>query len=105
MCIRDSLSTLGVPSPYSLLTVDRSALVATPYHRLANQARELARGADRHGSCGMGVGETVAYSLDHPDDVVRFGDLSNPVVLRRKLDQLQANLRDLIGPAAPLVDD
>jgi adenylosuccinate synthase len=43
----DHLSTLGVPSPYSLLTVDRSALVATPYHRLANQARELARGADR----------------------------------------------------------
>jgi adenylosuccinate synthase len=102
----DHLSTLDVPSPYSLLAVDRSALVATPYHRLANQARELARGADRHGSCGMGVGETVAYSLDHPDDAVRFGDLSNPVVLRRKLDQLEAFLHSLYpGMAAPPVDD
>jgi adenylosuccinate synthase len=101
----DHLSTLGVASPYSLLTVDRSALVATPYHRLANRAREIARGADRHGSCGMGVGETVAYSLDHPDDAVRFGDLSNPVGLRRKLDQLEANLHDVIGPVAPPVDD
>jgi adenylosuccinate synthase len=101
----DHLSTLGVPSPYSLLAVDRAALVATPYHRLANQARELARGADRHGSCGMGVGETVAHALDHPDDAVRFGDLTNPVVLRRKLDQLAAFLRSTGTFAHPPVDD
>jgi adenylosuccinate synthase len=108
----DHLSTLGVPEPYSLLTVDRTALIATPYHRLANQARELARGAARHGSCGMGVGETMAHALDHPADAVRFGDLSAPVVLRRKLDQLHAWLADLLTdlgvidlPAAPPVED
>ena len=83
-----------------MLAVDRDALVATPYHRLANQARELARGAARHGSCGMGVGETVAHALDHPSDALRFGDLSRPVVLRRKLRAIRESLGPLAGARA-----
>lgn len=34
----------------------------TPYHQAANRARETARGASRHGSCGMGIGETASYA-------------------------------------------
>jgi adenylosuccinate synthase len=102
----DHLSTLGVADPYGLLTVDARALVATPYHRLANQAREMARGSARHGSCGMGVGETVAHTLDHPAEAVRFGDLAAPTTLRRKLrclrDRLAAEL-DLKEP--PAIED
>jgi adenylosuccinate synthase len=89
----DHLSSLGVPDPYRLLSVDEAALVATPYHRLVNQARELARGAARHGSCGMGVGETVAHCLQRPSDAVRVSDLASPVALRRKLERLRAWLR------------
>ena len=62
----DHLRALGVPDPYGLLTVDRRARLVTPYHAAANRLRERARGADRHGSCGMGVGETTAYALAHP---------------------------------------
>ena len=43
--------------PYSRLTVDPDAVVVTRYHVAANRAREIARGAGRHGSVGAGVGE------------------------------------------------
>ncbi|NUP38314.1 MAG: adenylosuccinate synthetase, partial [Streptomyces sp.] len=59
----DHLRGLGVPDPYGLLTVDREAPLATPYHAAANRLREQARGAARHGSCGMGVGEAARYAL------------------------------------------
>lgn len=99
------LESLGVPDPFALLSVDRAALVATPYHQAVNQARELARGAARHGSCGMGVGETVAHSLDRPDEAVRVGDLAAPAVLRRKLTTLRewalATSASLPGRGAP----
>lgn len=98
----DHLRALGVPDPYGLLTVDPEALVATPYHRLANQARELARGSARHGSCGMGVGETMAYALDRPLDAVRAGDLAAPAVLSRKLDQLRAYLESVQASVGPV---
>ena len=57
------LAVLGVGDPFGLLTVDANALVTTPIHVAMNRAREIARGAARHGSCGEGVGETRAYAL------------------------------------------
>jgi adenylosuccinate synthase len=104
----DHLAALGAPDPFGGLTVDRAALLATPYHRAANRARELARGADRHGSCGLGVGETMAYALDHPDDAPRIGDCAAPGVLRRKLGRLRDQLAPVLGGsglAEPPVDD
>jgi adenylosuccinate synthase len=86
------LIALGATDIWARLTVDRAALLATPYHRLANQAKELARGADRHGSCGMGVGETMAYALEYPDDALRAGDCLDVPTLSRKLAQLRARL-------------
>jgi len=38
---------------------DRRAPVTTPYDIMLNQALETARGHGRHGSCGMGFGETI----------------------------------------------
>lgn len=38
--------------------VERECLVTTPYHRAYNRLLEISRGADAHGSCGMGVGQT-----------------------------------------------
>jgi adenylosuccinate synthase len=98
----DHLRALGVPDPYGLLTIDADALVATPYHRLANQARELARGDARHGSCGMGVGETMAYALDRPADAVRAGDLVAPPALTRKLDRLRSYLESVLAAVGPV---
>jgi adenylosuccinate synthase len=100
------LASLGVPSALDLLTVDRDALLATPYHRAANHAREIARGTGRHGSCGMGVGETASYALAYPDDAPRVGDCAMPRVLARKLATLRSRLTAELGPlAAPPVAD
>jgi adenylosuccinate synthase len=82
------LAAIGVPDAFDRLTIDGEALLATPYHRAANRAREQARGADRHGSCGMGVGETMAYALAYPADAPRVADCRAPQRLRRKLTRL-----------------
>jgi adenylosuccinate synthase len=74
-------------NPFELLTVDEDALLATPWHRAANQRREAARGSGRHGSCGMGVGETMAYALSHPS-APRVGDVRSRSVLRRRLAEV-----------------
>src|SRR5215467_3672428 len=74
----DHLRDLGVADPYGGLTVDRDALLVTPYHGAANRERERRRGEARHGSCGMGVGEATAYSIDHPDLAPRVGDAASP---------------------------
>ena len=70
---------------FGRLTVDPDALLITPYHRAANRLRELARGADRHGCCGMGVGETVAYALAIRRRAAGAGTAAPRHVLRRKL--------------------
>ena len=84
------LAAAGVADALDRLTVDRDALLTTPYHRAANRARELARGAGRHGSCGMGIGETARYALDYPADAPRAGDCDAPRRLARKLTLLRA---------------
>ena len=105
----EHLEQEGVADPLSLVAVDRDALLTTPYHRAANQARELARGADRHGSCGMGIGETARYALDYPDDAPRAGDMTAQCTLVRKLallrDRLAADLaKEFAGmPGFPVI--
>lgn len=111
----DHLAVAGVPDALDRLTVDGAALLATPYHRAANRARELARGDGQHGSCGMGVGEAMAYALAHPDDAPRVADCRCPALLAGKLavlrDRLAAQVEPLaasigLGPlAVPPVED
>ncbi len=100
------LAAVGVPDALGRLTVDRDALLTTPYHRAANQARERARGGGRHGSCGMGIGETVRYALSDPRRAPRVGDCQSPRVLARKLAVLRDRLTDELGPldAPPVLD-
>ena len=50
----EHLAELGVSNPTSLLTIHPRCLVATLWHRALNQLREMARGEDKHGSCGQG---------------------------------------------------
>ena len=87
-------------NPFHLLTVDGDALLATPWHRAANQRREIERGENRHGSCGMGVGETMAYALEHPG-APRVSDVLSPTRLRRRL----AAVRDGLGECGVSLDD
>ncbi|MEZ4675509.1 MAG: adenylosuccinate synthetase [Caldilineaceae bacterium] len=81
----EHLQNLGIAEPFARTTIDRDALVITPFQRAINRLRELARGAGRHGSCGMGIGETTADALAHGNAVLRAGDLLDPKQLRAKL--------------------
>ncbi|GAA3143997.1 hypothetical protein GCM10010466_38910 [Planomonospora alba] len=97
----DHLRRIGVPHPYGMLTIDREALLATPYHVAAGRVRELARGAGRHGSCGMGVGEVMSHALEDPSAAPRVGDCERPRELARKLQAL----RERLGGDGPPVAD
>ena len=93
------LAAVGVSDALDRLAVDADALLATPYHRAANRARELARGLDRHGSCGMGIGETASYALRFPADAPRVGDCAAPRALAGKLGLLHDRLSDEVRAA------
>jgi len=79
----------GVRDVFSRLRLSDQALVITPFHQAANRIREMVRGAERHGSCGVGVGEAVEDALSHPENQVMAGDLANPTKLRQKLRSIR----------------
>ena len=83
------LQTLGITDALDRLTIDRAALVTTPYHQALNRLREVARDRDRHGSCGLGIGETMADALALGERVPRMGDLLEPIGLKQKLQTLR----------------
>jgi adenylosuccinate synthase len=88
--------------------VDGRALVITPFQQAANRLREIARGAGRHGSCGLGISETMIDMLAHGDDALRAVDLLDRTVLRRKLalarDWKRHDLHELI-PLLSTIDE
>jgi len=81
----DLLEKKGVPDPFSRLCVSDQALVITPFHQAMNRIRETVRGNNRHGSCGIGVGEAVEDALQYLENRILAGDLNNPNLLRQKL--------------------
>lgn len=92
-------------NPFHLLTVDGDALLATPWHRAANRVRERRRGGGRHGSCGMGIGQTMEYALSHAD-APRVADTRSPRTLSRRLAAVRDRLTATVGPLdAPPLDD
>ncbi len=87
------LQEAGCSNVFERLTIDEGALVITPFHAYANQIRESLRGNGRHGSCGMGIGETMADSIAFPDTAIHARDLKYPVVLREKLYAIRDRLK------------
>ena len=83
------LQMLGVRDAFARLTIDADALVTTPFQQAANRLKEIARGAGRHGSCGMGVGETMADGLDLGSEALFARDLSDRRTMIRKLRRLR----------------
>jgi adenylosuccinate synthase len=72
------LAAKGIPDALERLSIDPRCRVTTPFQQAHNRLTELARGAARHGSCGVGVGVTVSDSLSRPELTLRFGELSTP---------------------------
>jgi adenylosuccinate synthase len=101
----EHLTELGVADPLSLVTIHPQCLVTTVWHRALNQLRELSRNADRHGSCGMGIGEARSYWLRHGADAVWAADLRQPEVLRAKLELLRQRALLELQDVIRLLDD
>ncbi len=87
-----NLISVGVEGPCSFLRVSPDCLITTPYHQWLNQIKELARGDDRHGSCGHGIGETRSYWLKHGQDAPKACDLKRGVDLGAKLELLRQRI-------------
>jgi adenylosuccinate synthase len=86
------LQEVGVHDALSRLLIDARCRITTPYHQAAGRLREWQRASAAHGSCGVGVGETVRHALQHPDEVLRYGDLLHPARAREKLAVLRRTL-------------
>jgi adenylosuccinate synthase len=101
------LRALGAGEPFERTTVDAGALVITPFARAINRLSELARGNARHGSCGMGVGETMIDFLALGERALFAGDLADRDRLHAKLGTLReanrAKLARLTLPDTPEV--
>ncbi len=107
----------GVPGALDRVTVHPATLLVTPVHEAANRARERARGVDRHGSTGLGIGETTFYAGATALGLragESFGDTVCPAdavgVAPRAVDALNrhrlvSRLDDLAEFYAPLTSD
>ena len=82
---RDLASKFGIiPITY----VNPNSNVTTLWDMYINQAVETLRGNERHGSCGMGINETMHRSK-YEDYKITVKDLINPEKLRNKLEKIQ----------------
>jgi adenylosuccinate synthase len=92
------LAVAGVSDAFSRLRIDGQCRITTPFHQTAGRLRELLRGSAPHGTCGVGVGETVRHALEHPHQVLRYADLLHAGVA---LDKLQAIRQTLLAELEP----
>ncbi len=91
----EALARIGIDDALARLMVDAHCRVTTPYHQAAGRLRELLRGQAAHGSCGVGVGETVRHALEHPEQVIRYGDLMESAARDRLFALREALLGEL----------
>jgi len=100
----EALGRIGVHDALSRLMIDARCRITTPYHQAAGRLRELLRGAASHGTCGVGVGETVRHSLAHPDQAIRYADLSaaSAFQVQEQLDKLSSIREELFAELSPL---
>ena len=73
------------------MLVDRRAMLTTPFDMLVNQEAERFRGSRRHGSCGIGINETVERCTGPLATSV--GDIERPVQLRKLLGAIAERSR------------
>ncbi|MFO0548673.1 MAG: adenylosuccinate synthetase [Polyangiaceae bacterium] len=89
------LADLGVDDARERLHLDPRCVVVTPAHRAMNRVRELTRGAARHGSVGLGVGEALLDAERGALPTVTVADAADEGALVRKLTLLARMKLDL----------
>lgn len=99
-----ALGRSGIHDALSRLKIDARCRITTPYHQAAGRLRERLRGPEAHGTCGVGVGETVRHAIEHPEQVLRYGDLTriNAAWERMQIEKLRAIQATLLAEFLPL---
>jgi adenylosuccinate synthase len=70
-----------------LVSVDQRCYVTTPYDMIINQMLERKRGLLRHGSCGLGINETIVRCEAY--EKLTVGQLSDKVKRREIFDRIR----------------
>ncbi len=103
----EALAAKGVDDVLARLQISENAPIVTPFHQAAGRLRELARGPDRHGSGGLGVGEAFRDARERPEEAVVAGDLrdgEDGTLLRSKLGRIRDRLQAEIEALGPIPD-
>lgn len=80
------LAELGDPGGLRV-AVDPRCPVTTPFDMLLNRVLEDSRGSQRHGSCGLGINETMTRHLEGP--AVIAASLWLPEILKKQLWRIE----------------
>lgn len=87
----------GIRDPFPRMWIHQACPITTPYHVALNRLKEISRGDARHGSCGLGIGETMEDVLK--GDSMHWWDLYS----RDRVDEsLQAIREDKLQQANKL---
>lgn len=98
----EHLRQLGITDAFARTTIDGDALITTPFHKAVNRIKELVRGNTRHGSSGVGIGDTMSDFITLGDGTLFARDLGDwratftklRLLCRSKLTALKELLRN-----------
>src|SRR5260370_34927137 len=85
------LKNTGIDDPFNSLTVSDKCLVVTPFDKAMNVIREK---VNKHGSCGVGIGETRYYHNTYANDALFDGDLRDKTICSLKLKLKRLRIHD-----------
>jgi adenylosuccinate synthase len=88
MLFLEEQATLARLGAAPRVSADPRGYVTTPWDMMVNQAVEVMRGGGRHGSCGLGYGETIGR-CEETGHSLTVGDLGS-AMLRDKLLSIRA---------------
>ena len=89
--------------------IDENCLVSTPYDMYLNQLTEKLRGDKRHGSCGVGINETIERSNEE-EYFLKIKDLRYDKIWKEKFKRIAQEyypqrLKQLGNMANPIFND
>ncbi|MFA5359181.1 MAG: adenylosuccinate synthetase [Patescibacteria group bacterium] len=90
-----ALQNKGVTSAMARTFISENSAIITPWHELINQMREIARGNNRHGSCGKGVWEATC-DLNYSSRITLFAkNLDKIDLIKEKIGFIQQMKLDI----------
>lgn len=99
---RDEWQTLSGKGVQPQITIHPDCMVTTPFDMMVNQAKEIARGVDRHGSCGMGFGDTIERHDTIPFTV---RDLTCPRTILERIRDYSHVIISTLGVDMPVMNE